>query len=157
MFIEPLSLEEILVRVGLATVCGFVVGLDRELRDMPAGLRTHMLVCLGAAALAVITSQMYLELRHGEQDVTADPLRVIEATVAAIGFLGAGAMFRSGGTVSGITTAANIWMAGVIGLGCGAGYYTEAAIFTGFTVVITTVLLFLKRWLARSKGDSDRA
>src|SRR3712207_7193192 len=109
MFIEPLSLLEILTRIALAVACGFVIGLDRELRDMPAGLRTHMLVCLGAAALAILTSQMYLELRGTGapgHDLTADPLRVIEATVAAIGFLGAGAMFRHGGTVSGITTAA---------------------------------------------------
>ena len=152
MFVEPLSIAEILLRCGLASLCGFVIGLDREIRDMPAGLRTHMLVCLGAAALAIITSQMYLELRRGgTEDLTADPLRVIEATVAAIGFLGAGAMFRQGGTIAGMTTAATIWLAGVVGLACGAGYFAEAAILTGFTVAILTLLFFVKRILG--KGD----
>jgi putative Mg2+ transporter-C (MgtC) family protein len=152
VFVEPLSIAEILLRCGLASLCGFIIGLDREIRDMPAGLRTHMLVCLGAAALAIITSQMYLELRRGgTEDLTADPLRVIEATVAAIGFLGAGAMFRQGGTIAGMTTAANIWLAGVVGLACGAGYFAMASILTAFTVAILTLLYFVKRILG--KGD----
>lgn len=118
---------EIVLRLLLAAVLGAVIGYQRERADKPAGLRTHMLICLGAA-LFTITSVYGFS--------TADQARVAAGIVTGIGFLGAGAIVRRReGIVEGLTTAATIWSVAAIGLATGAGLYLVA--------VVTAVLVFI--------------
>lgn len=127
---------EILMRLLLAAVAGAAIGLDRELKDRPAGLRTHMLTALAAALFTILTFEMFHAVRGN-----SDPIRIIEAVTAGVAFLAAGAIIQSrGGGVQGLTTGAAMWMAGALGVCCGAGYYVIALMATVLTVVILTVL-----------------
>lgn len=128
--------------VRLAGACGFafLLGLDREIRGKAAGLRTHMLVSLGAAGFIIMGMSLLFATAEGDPSARIDPTRIIEGVIGGIGFLGAGAIIRSGGDVKGITTGASVWAAGAIGLACGMGYLPLAAMLTGFAVVIVVVL-----------------
>ncbi len=126
---------EIVLRLLLAAAAGAAVGLDRELKDRPAGLRTHMLTSLAAAVFTILTFEIYLSSKS-----TADPIRIIEAVTAGVAFLAAGAIIQARGRVAGLTTGAAMWMAGALGVCCGAGYYVLALIATTLTVAILTVL-----------------
>jgi len=140
-YVDP---GEVALRLGCAVAFGLLLGLDREVRGRDAGVRTHMLVALGAAVMTIIAFELYDALRARHQDVAGDPLRVIEGVVTAVGFLGGGAILRGNGEVQGLKTAANIWLCGAVGLACGAGLYVLAAIAFGFTVTIVTVMYLIK-------------
>ena len=135
--------EETALRLGAALVVGAIFGLNRELHGKPAGLRTHALVSLGAAAAAVLI------LRAPDGRLTADPnaiSRVIQGILTGVGFLGAGVILRDpAGHVTGLTTAATIWVCAVLGLVCGLGYW----FVLGITVALTTIILLLGRPLER--------
>lgn len=141
------DLAEIVLRLGLAVLFGLLLGVDRQFRGHDAGMRTHMLVALGAAVTTIIAFELYDGLQARHQDTAGDPLRVIEGMVAAVGFLGGGAIIRGNDGVQGLTTAANIWVCGAVGLACGAGHYVIAAITFGFTVAIVTGMYLVERWL----------
>lgn len=138
---------EIVLRLGAAVLFGLLLGIDRQVRGHGAGMRTHMLVALGAAVTTIIAFELYDALQARHQDTAGDPLRVIEGMIAAVGFLGGGAIIRGEGNVQGLTTAANIWVCGAVGLACGAGHYIIAAITFGFTVAIVTGMYLIERWL----------
>jgi putative Mg2+ transporter-C (MgtC) family protein len=144
VYVDP---GEVALRLGFAVMFGLLLGLDREIRGHDAGVRTHMLVALGAAVMTIIAFELYDALRARHQDTNGDPLRVIEGVVTAVGFLGGGAIIRGSGEVQGLTTAANIWLCGAVGLACGAGHYVLAAITFGFTVAIVTGMYLIKRWV----------
>jgi putative Mg2+ transporter-C (MgtC) family protein len=129
----------IILRLVLAVVMGGLVGIEREIHGRAAGLRTHILVSLGAA-LFMITSILVSD-RYASLGSQVDPSRIAAGVVTGIGFLGAGAIIRFGASIRGLTTAASIWAVAAIGLAVGAGFY-EAAI-TGTLLVI--VVLFLSR------------
>ncbi len=138
-------------RLVAAMILGAVIGLERELRAKPAGLRTNMLVAI-AACLFVIVGLELAELEFGDAgSKRADPLRLIEAVTAGVAFLAAGLIFTSGGKVRNITTGASLWMAGAIGLACGAGQVPLAAMAT----VIVVLVLMLLRWTERLMGTHD--
>lgn len=101
----------LLAAVGL----GALVGYERESVNQPAGLRTHMMVGLGACGFTIIALALYRELAAGETEARMDPIRIIEGVVGGIGFLGAGSILRAGGEIRGITTAAGIWVMGAEG------------------------------------------
>jgi putative Mg2+ transporter-C (MgtC) family protein len=145
VYVDP---GEVTLRLGSAVIFGLLLGIDREVRGYDAGMRTHMLVALGAAVMTLIAFELYDDLRKHRLDTAGDPLRVIEGVVTAVGFLGGGAIIRGNGEVQGLTTAANIWLCGAVGLACGAGHYLLAAITFGFTVTIVTGMYLVKRWLA---------
>jgi putative Mg2+ transporter-C (MgtC) family protein len=148
-----LGAPEILLRLGLACIFGMIIGIDREWRNKPAGLRTHMLVCLAAATFTLLAIELSAAVAEA-QDVNADPVRIIEAVTAGAAFLGAGSIIQSRGSVRGVTTGASIWLAGAIGLACGAGYYVLAAL----NVVLAIVILSLLGWLVhRISGNGDAA
>ena len=111
---------EIVFRVALAAVIGMVIGLQRELNGHPAGIKTHAMVCIGAAVIALIQMQMFAEY----SDI--DPTRIIAQVVSGIGFIGAGCILHNdrNDTVSGLTTASTLWVAGCLGIAIGLGYYT---------------------------------
>jgi putative Mg2+ transporter-C (MgtC) family protein len=137
----------IALRLLVAAILGAVIGLDRELRDIPAGLRTHMLTSLAAAVFAVIALEMFEQIRRtgGQQ---GDPIRIVEAVTAGVAFLAAGAIIRDRGTVLGLTTGAGMWLAGAIGVACGAGYFVLAALAAILAFLILSILKRLERGLS---------
>jgi len=134
--IPSLGWDDNLARLSLAAVLGGAIGFERELRDREAGLRTHLLVCLGAALFTIVSAYGFRGfLTSGDQVVRADPTRIAAQIVTGIGFLGAGAIIRQGLTVRGLTTAATLWVAAAIGIAAGAGYYSGAVLGTVITLV----------------------
>ena len=125
-----------LLRLGIAALLGGVLGLEREIHGRPAGLRTHFLVSLGAAAFMML-SPAVAGLLEG---LTGDPGRVAAQIVTGIGFLGAGAIVKEGVNIHGLTTAACLWAAAAIGMASGAGLFSEAILVTLLAVV---ALVFL--------------
>jgi putative Mg2+ transporter-C (MgtC) family protein len=127
------------LRLALSFVAGGVVGLERESRRQPAGLRTHTLISLGSTLLMLLSiyiPQEFFDMKNG------DPGRIAAQVVSGIGFLGAGAILRFGNNVKGLTTAASVWVAAAIGLAIGAGLYLPALIAL-VLVMFTLVLLDL--------------
>lgn len=120
------------LKILTAFILGGIVGFEREYKSRPAGLRTHMLVCVGAA-LVQIVSINFFKVNHG---TSGDPMRLGAQVISGIGFLGAGTIIKEGTSIKGLTTAASIWTVGCIGLAAGAGLYAEAA-FATFIVYIS--------------------
>ena len=141
--------SEIVVRLGAALVAGLLLGLDREIRGRPAGVRTYMLVSVGAATYSMVTMEMVVEMAQAGN--FADPKRVAQGLVGGIGFLGAGAIIQSRGQVGGLATAASIWVAGAVGMACGLGYYSHALLLA----VVTAVLLALSRFIEGRGGEHE--
>ena len=122
---------EMILRLLLAMALGAIIGYQRERAGKSAGLRTHILICVGAALFTVASLYGF--------GATADPSRIAAGIVAGIGFIGAGAIMRRGeGVIEGLTTAATIWVVAAIGLAAGAGLYLVSAVTTA---VVTIVLL----------------
>ena len=132
---------EIVLRVIVALILGFVIGLERESRKKPAGLRTNMMVALGSAAFTLLSLEMFHSILQIKDRINVDPLRILNGIMEGLGFLGAGCIIQSRGSIEGITTAATIWVVGAVGLAAGAGRFDIA--------VITTVLAFLVLTLLR--------
>ena len=134
--IPSLGWDDNLARLSLAAVLGGAIGFERELRDREAGLRTHLLVCLGSALFTIVSAYGFREfLTSGGQVIRADPTRIAAQIVTGIGFLGAGAIIRQGLSVRGLTTAATLWVSAAIGIAAGAGYYSGAVLGTVITLV----------------------
>ncbi len=131
---EPTILEAAL-RLTLASLFGAIIGWEREVSRKPAGLRTNMMVSLGAATFTLASISVTPE---GMQ--AADPTRIVTGIATGIGFLGAGAILRADGTVHGMTTAAGIWVMGAVGVACGIGDYYVAGISTLAALIILFVL-----------------
>jgi putative Mg2+ transporter-C (MgtC) family protein len=148
-----LAPPELLLRLVIAGVFGALIGFDRELKNKPAGLRTHTLVSLAAALFTLITFELYAELDAKDEGTSADPIRIIEAVTSGVAFLAAGAIIRSGGNVHGLTTGANMWLAGAIGVACGAGFYLLATLGAAFSIVIITLLRKLETRFLREDAS----
>ena len=134
--IPTLNVWHVGLRLGLAALLGGAIGVERELRDREAGIRTHLLVSLGSALFTIISAFGFHELlSSGGAVVRADPTRIAAQIVTGIGFLGAGAIIREGVSVRGLKTAATLWVVAAIGMACGAGWYGAALITTFFTIV----------------------
>jgi putative Mg2+ transporter-C (MgtC) family protein len=146
---------EILACVALAMLLGAILGLEREIKDKPAGLRTHMLVAGSAALLVslgdVVTGQFQLEL--GGQVVQADPIRIMEAVITGISFLGAGTIIRSraGGQVEGLTTAATLLVAAAVGVSVALKQIVLALGIAILVLITLRGLGFTEKWLSRNK------
>src|SRR4051794_28248004 len=131
-----------MARLGTAALLGGAIGLERELRDREAGLRTHLLVSVGSALFTIVSAYGFTEfLVNGGAVVRADPTRIAAQVVSGIGFLGAGAIIRQGFSIRGLTTAATLWVVAAIGMASGAGYFSAAG--------ITTVLVLFSLWPLR--------
>src|SRR5207248_11679924 len=122
--LPTLSPWEIRLRVALAAALGGVLGLERELREREAGLRTHLLVSVGSALFTLVSAYgFHAFLSSGQNVIRADPTRIEAQIVTGIGFLCAGAIIRQGFSVRGLTAAATLWVVAAIGLAAGAGCY----------------------------------
>jgi putative Mg2+ transporter-C (MgtC) family protein len=128
--VPSLGWPEVLLRLTLAAVLAGIIGIERELRDRDAGLRTHLLVSVGAALFTLVSAYGFSDFVRSGGRTSVDPTRIAAQIVTGIGFIGAGAIIRQGLSVRGLTTAATLWIAAAIGMACGAGYYTAAAITT---------------------------
>jgi putative Mg2+ transporter-C (MgtC) family protein len=140
-----IAFSEASLALALALVLGGLIGLEREFRGRAAGLRTHMVVSLGAALMMLVSID--LALRYQPR---GDPGRIAAQVVSGIGFLGAGAIIRYGATVQGLTTAACLWTAAGVGLACGAQYYREAAVATVLVLLSTFALERIEHAFIRS-------
>lgn len=145
----------IVARLLLAALFGAAIGFEREWRARPAGLRTHVLVCVAAATLSILT----IEIVHApmftvdvvKDAVKVDPIRVVEAVTAGIAFLAAGTILFSRGEVHGVTTGAGMWLAGAIGLACGLGLWQIASFATALVLIVLGVLYAFEVKLDLSK------
>ncbi len=135
-----IPLLEMLIRLAAATGLGFLLGLERELRRKPAGLRSHMLVSMGAAAFLMVGLQIMFATAEGDPSARIDPTRIVEGIIGGIGFLGAGCIIRARGSVQGITTGASIWICGAVGAACGVGNLPLAAMVSVFALVTMVIL-----------------
>ena len=135
-------------RLIAAVVLAAVIGFERERREKPAGLRTHILVSLAACLFVIVGIELTQLDFIDDQNTQYDPLRFIEAVTAGVAFLAAGIIFTSQGKVKNITTGASLWLAGAIGLACGAGQIPLAAL----TCAIVLIVLVLIRQLEKALG-----
>ena len=134
------SFEQIVFRLGAAVLFGGIIGYERELKERPAGLRTNMMVALAAAMFTLLMNELVAEGAVAGDHIKIDTLRIIEAVIAGVAFLGAGAIFRSGGEVGGLTTGASLWMSGALGVASGVGFIALAAVGVFFSVVVLIVV-----------------
>jgi len=132
---------DLALRLGMAAVIGLLLGLDRELRGNAAGLRTHGLICIAAAAMTVSVLALYYQV-GGDR---TDPLRLFEAAGAFIGIIGAGLIVFSKGEVKNLTTAAHLWLTTVIGIACGAAQWPLVVICTLISLLMLTVVGVVER------------
>jgi putative Mg2+ transporter-C (MgtC) family protein len=134
--VPELGLLDMTARLAVAAALTGLIGLERELRERAAGLRTHMLVGVGAALFTIVSAYAWTDFVFSRQGGTIlDPTRVAAQIVTGIGFLGAGAIIRQGISVRGLTTAAGLWVVAAIGMAAGAGYYSAALVATGLVLV----------------------
>lgn len=145
---------QVLLRLGVATLVGLALGLDREMKGYDAGLRTHGLVALSASLMTVVAIALYHQLGGAESRL--DPLRVIEGMAAAIGIIAAGLIIVKGGEVRNLTTAAHIWLTAAIGIASGAGYFALVLIAAGLALVLLVLLRVVERRLPQ-KEERDGA
>ena len=143
-----LSFEEMLLRLGVAALVGLILGIDRELKGISAGLRTHALVSLSSAAITFSALELHFEL-SADGTSSTDPLRVIQGLAQAIGFIAAGLIFVAKGGVHNVTSAANLWLATAVGIASGAGQYRLVAVTTAIGVLLLTIMRVAERWLPK--------
>ncbi len=137
MFGQPLSIGTLLLRIAAAVFIGAMIGIDREIKNRPAGMRTHVLVCVGAALVSLIEQQTIaavLLLNQGSM-VGVSMGRITTSVVSGVGFLGAGTIFMSEHKISGLTTAASLWCTACIGLAVGSGFILMS-LMTGAIVLV---------------------
>lgn len=135
----------IIFRITLAVLLAFIPGIERELTGKFAGLRTHILVSVGACVFTILS--IYGFKMHIAPGVvgTNDPARIAAQVITGIGFIGAGTVMRHGTNVSGITTAATLWLCAAIGMSCGCGEYTTAIIASFATLIVLIVIRKLEK------------
>lgn len=143
------STAVIVFRLFCAMIAGFAIGFEREKHYQPAGLRTHMVLALGASLVMIISILIPVEFL--KLFPSSDPTRIAAQAVSGIGFLGAGAIFRYGFNVKGLTTAASIWTTSAIGLGFGAGLYAPALAGTVMLIIILQIFEKVESWLVERK------
>lgn len=129
---------DVVLRILMALLCGGIIGYEREYKNRPAGLRTHMMVCIGSALVMIISQYIYENYMPGAND----PARLGAQVISGIGFLGAGTIIRERFSVKGLTTAATLWVVACIGLAIGSGYYIIAGIAT--LVIFLSLIIFRK-------------
>ena len=143
-----ISEVQIILRVLVGAALGAVIGLERERDNQPAGLRTHMILVIGATLAMVLSVNLgYLYARPG---TPADPARLAAQVISGIGFLGAGAILRYGYNVKGLTTATSLWTMAIVGLTVGAGYYLVGVVTTAIMLVVLGLLNVIENRFVRT-------
>lgn len=146
-----ISEMDIVIRLGVAFLLGAIIGVEREMDNQPAGLRTNIILVMGSALVMILS----VSLAHKYTPVggIGDPARLAAQVVSGVGFLGAGAILHAGANIRGLTTAATIWTMAMVGLAVGAGYFSAAVIVTVALVMTLSVLdkfenrFFYPKWI----------
>ena len=140
---------EFIIRLLAASIAGGALGIERESSNKSAGLRTNMIVSVGAAIYVMISAVLL------EGSTTGDPSRVMGQIVTGIGFLGAGVILHQGSSVKGLTTAATIWCSAALGCLAGFGMYWELAASTVLIIIINTVLRKADFWFVKKNNEKE--
>lgn len=141
---------DMMIAILLSIILGFALGLEREITNKFAGLRTHMLVCIGSCVFTLLS--IYAFPMAATADTPAgfgDPARIAAQILTGIGFIGGGTVLRQGATVSGLTTAATLWVAAAIGMACGCEAYSLAFIVTALTISVLVLIRIFEREIIR--------
>jgi putative Mg2+ transporter-C (MgtC) family protein len=150
--VHTIGWPEVLLRLFVAAALGAALGVERELRERQAGLRTHLVVSVGSALFTLVSAYGFHNF-----DGKVDPTRIAAQIVSGIGFLGAGAIIRQGLSVRGLTTAASLWLVAAIGMASGAGYWEGALIATlGALLTLGPLRIVAFRMLSRYRPQHDR-
>ena len=157
LFAAPGSLElgigDICLRLLCAMIVGMVIGTEREYTNRPAGMRTHILVAMGACAVMITGQLIFVEYRP--YGASPDPARLAAQVITGVGFLGAGTIMREGINVKGLTTAASLWTIACLGIAAGGGYYAVALIGMVFVLITLTIFEFLQHKLIKPRIIRD--
>ena len=154
--VPHLSWPHVLLRLVVAAGLGGAIGFERELRERQAGLRTHLVVCVGSALFTLVSAYGFEDF-FSATGTRIDPTRIAAQIVSGIGFLGAGAIIRQGLSVRGLTTAATLWLVAAIGMSAGAGYYSGAIIATvGALLTLGPLRIVAYKIVRRYRPDVDR-
>lgn len=153
---------DFLTRIGVCLALGFLLGLEREITNKTAGLRTHILVCLGACVFTIISIYGFPSYATGDNVIVdqatgiRDTGRVAAQVVSGIGFIGAGAVLRNGPMILGLTTAATLWLSAAIGMTCGVGMYGLATLATLASVAVLILIRIFERKILPSSIKKTR-
>lgn len=142
-----LDIWSVATRLVCAMLVGMIIGIEREYTHRPAGLRTHILVALGACAVMITGQLIFAQYRP--YGANSDPARLSAQVISGVGFLGAGTIMREGVNVKGLTTAASLWAVACLGIAAGGGYYSVALIGTVLMIFTLTLLEVLQNWLMK--------
>lgn len=142
------------IRLAIAAILGALIGFEREVNTAEAGLRTHILVSVAAALFTILAFEIFHTIQ-GASQTNPDPIRAVEAVTAGIAFLGAGAIFRSGAGVQGLTTGAGMWLAGAVGVATSLGYYLIATGVALLAVIVMAALRAFAHHIVR--GDEPKS
>jgi putative Mg2+ transporter-C (MgtC) family protein len=148
-----LSLPVVLARMLLATLLGAVIGLEREWRKRPAGLKTHMMVCLASATFTIVSLELVNVPVFDDHNIRMDPSRLVEAITSGVAFLAAGFIIFAKGQITGITTGAGMWLAAAIGLASGLGLWHIAIMATAIAVIMLIAVGKMERSVRPDRGD----
>jgi len=144
--------SDFVVKALLAIACGGLIGVEREMKDKPAGFRTNILICLGSMLFMWLSTQVAMVVAAGRP---SDPGRIAAQVVTGIGFLGAGTIIQSRGRITGLTSAAMIWVVSAVGMSIGAGYSIIGLITTGLILVVLVGLGLVERRVFRRCSYHD--
>ena len=151
---------EVIIRLGLAVLFGLIIGFERERRHRPAGVKTHVLVCMGAALVSLIQIYMIdeaLSMIAADSNlasaIKSDSGRMGAQVISGIGFLGAGTIMKTKGSIQGLTTASTVWLIGCVGLAVGMGYYYISAVTMAFIVLGMAGINLVQKAVQNSKGQ----
>ena len=149
-----LDIWSVATRLVCAMLVGMIIGIEREYTHRPAGLRTHILVALGACAVMITGQLIFAQYRP--YGATSDPARLSAQVISGVGFLGAGTIMREGVNVKGLTTAASLWAVACLGIAAGGGYYTVALVGTVLMFFTLTLLEVLQNWLMKGSRRAKK-
>lgn len=148
-----ISLPVVLARMLLATLLGAIIGLEREWRQRPAGLKTHMMVCLASATFTIVSLELVNVPEFDDQNIRMDPSRLVEAITSGVAFLAAGFIIFAKGKITGITTGAGMWLAAAIGLASGLGLWHIAIMAT---VIAVSMLILVGKLEQKVASDNSK-
>lgn len=154
-----LAFSVIAARLLFAALLGAIIGFEREWRARPAGLRTHILICVASATIGILTIEISHAPIFASKEMSLDPLRAVEAVTAGVAFLAAGSILFARGQVQGLTTGAGMWLAGAIGLAAGFGLWQIAGLGTLLILIVMGLLhsFEVRLGIAADKNDSPAA
>lgn len=158
-----LTWQTILLRLALAVAVGFIIGLERERHHRPAGIKTHILVCAGAAVISMIQINI---VEDAIAKVGADPNlaqviktdygRLSAQVISGVGFLGAGCILHNKGSISGLTTAATLWFAACVGIGVGMGYYMITVLSTAMVMAVILTFRLIRTLMSNHTNKKQK-